>query len=69
MLRSRDIDLQDEEMCLVHTRPSAKASLQGVDQRVSSLATESASEVIQSQTPHHTSTETVLLKPLDLQSA
>lgn len=50
----------------MHTRPGSKAFLQGVDQGVSSLAAESAGEVIQSQTPHHTATETVLLQPLDL---
>lgn len=48
------------------TSSSSQSTLEGVDQRVSSLAAESATEVIQIQTPYHGSTETTLLQPLNL---
>lgn len=48
------------------TSSSSQSALDGADQRVFSLATESAAEVIQIQTPHHGSTKTTLLQPLNL---
>lgn len=53
-------------MCVIHTSSSSQSALDGVDQGVFSLATESTAEVVQIQTPHHGSTETTLLQPLDL---
>lgn len=55
-------------MLVMHTSSSSQSTFDGVDQRVSSLATESATEVIQIQTPHHGSTESTLLEPVNLQS-
>ena len=54
------------DVFLMRTGSSSQSTLDGVDQRVSSLATESATEIIQIQTPHHGSTETALLQPLNL---
>ena len=48
------------------TSSNSKAGLDGVDQRVFSLATESATEIVQVQTPNHSSSETALLQPLEL---
>lgn len=52
----------------MRTSSSSQSTLEGVDQRVFSLATESATKVIQIQTPHHGSTKTTLLQPLNLKS-
>lgn len=51
---------------LIRTSSSSQSTLDGVDQGVCSLATESATEVIQIQTPHHGSTKTTLLQPVNL---
>lgn len=48
------------------TSSSSQSTLEGVDQGVCSLATESATEVIQIQTPHHGSTKATLLQPVNL---
>lgn len=48
------------------TSSSSQSTLDGVDQGVFSLSTESATEVVHIQTPHHGSTETTLHQPLNL---
>lgn len=53
--------------CAVRTSSSSQSTLDCVDQRVSSLAAESTTEVIQIQTPHHGPTKTTLLQPVNLQ--
>lgn len=52
----------------MRTSSSSQSTLDGVDQGVFSLATESATEVVHIQTPHHGSTIAVLLQPLSLLS-
>lgn len=53
-------------MCVIHTSSGSQSTFDGVDQGVCSLAAESATEVIQIQTPHHGSTEATLLQPVNL---
>lgn len=48
------------------TSSSSQSTLESVDQRIFSLATESSTEVIQVQSPHHGSSKTTLLQPLNL---
>lgn len=48
------------------TLASSQATLNGVDQRVFALVAEGATEVIQVQRPHHSTSEVVFLQPVNL---
>lgn len=50
----------------VLTLASSQATLDGVDQRVFALVAEGATEVIQVQRPHHSSSKVVFLQPVNL---
>lgn len=65
-METASLCLLPDDMWFMLTSSSSQSTLDGVDQGVFSLATESATEVVQIQTPHHGSTETALLQPLNL---
>lgn len=48
------------------TLASSQATLDGADQRVPALLAESATEVIQVQRPHHSTSKVVFLQPVNL---
>lgn len=52
----------------MRTSSNSQSTLESSDQGVFSLATESASEVIHIQGPHHGSAEHIVLQPLNLYS-